>query len=113
MEQLVAFVILVNTLLVGFMVWGLFKFFPHISRANIHRATTDQHLEIAARSMDPLVSEDMAATADVEARDKPLGVDATTWEQAILLADEQGCTVDQALNALQAEDPNGDAGPRV
>lgn len=111
MEQLVAFVILINTLLVGFMLWGLFKFFPQISRANIHRATTDQHMEIAARSMDPAVSAEIASEADIENMVKPMGVTQDLWENARLLSSEHGITIDDAIVQLQAEHPDGDEGP--
>lgn len=90
----------------------LFMFFPRISKNQVHRAMSEMHMDVARSTMDPQVTALAAEEAEQEALEKPFGVDSDTWESAIELSRNEGCTIDDALLTLQALPPDGDMGPR-
>lgn len=112
-EYLIGFLVLVNTGLLGFLMLGLFKFFPKISHSQVHRASTKQLMETDAARRDPSVAAQIAAEAADQAKDpeKPFGITADQWQRAREMAELEGCGIDDALLAVQSDeggfDPRG------
>jgi hypothetical protein len=113
-EYLVGFLVLMNSALVGFIAFSIYKNFPKISHSNVHRASTKQLMEQAAemRSIGGIqtVAEDAGEGMQDLIREKPLGVVSEHWNRALELAQLEGCTVDEALEVIQRGngfDPRG------
>lgn len=105
-EALIALVVIANTVFVGCGLALMFKHFPKISHSQVHRATTKQHMEVSAALLDSEGTGSLARQAEHDAKEpeKPLGVTNDMFAAARELAIEEGCTIDDALLTLQAED---------